>query len=74
MAPINATRDDFVVSLKEYATVTKVVEEGVNGWLDIERIQPERENTGFAFTLRVEIFHFELLLFGDGIEAWVSIK
>ena len=74
MAPIDASRDDFIVSLEEYAAVPKVIEEGVNGWLDIERVKPKREDTGFAFTLCVKVFYLELLLFSDGVEAWVGIE
>lgn len=74
MSPINASRDDFVVSLEEYAAVPKVIEERVDGWLDIERIKPKREDTGFAFTLCVKVFNYELLLFGDGVQARVGIE
>lgn len=74
MAPINTTRNDFVVSLEKYATVSKVIEEGMNGWLDVEGIEPKREDTGFSFTFCVKIFHFELFLFGDGVEPWMGVE
>ena len=74
MAPIDTTRDDFIVSLEKYAAVTKVIKEGIDRWLDIERVEPKREDTGFAFAFGVKVFHFELLLFGDGVEAWVGIE
>ncbi len=74
MTPIDTTRDDFVVSLEEYATVPKVVEERIYGWLDVERVKPKCEDAGFAFTFCVKVFYFELFLFGDGVEAWVGIE
>ena len=74
MAPINATRDNFIVSLKEYAAVTKIIEERIDSWLNIEGIKPKRKDTSFAFTFRVKIFYFEFLFFRDRIEAWVGVE
>ena len=74
MAPINTAGDDFVVSLEKYAAIPKIIEEGVNSWLDVEGIEPKRKDTRFAFTFCVKIFHFKLFLFGDWIEAWVGIE
>ena len=74
MAPINTTRDNFIVSLKEYAAVTKIIEERIDCWLNIERIKPKSKDTSFAFTFCIKIFHFKFLFFGDRIEAWVGIE
>lgn len=74
MAPINTTRDNFIVSLKEYATVPKVIEERIDRWLNIEGIKPKRKDTSFAFTFRIKIFHFKFLFFSDRIETWVGIE
>ena len=40
VAPIDAAGDDFVVGLEEDAAVAEVVEEGVDGRLDVEGVEP----------------------------------
>lgn len=74
MAPIDTTRDNFIVSLEEYAAVTKVIEERIDGRLNIKGIKPKRKDASFAFTFCIKIFHFKFLFFRDRIEAWVSIE
>ena len=74
MAPVNATRDNFIVSLKEYAAVTKVIEERIDGRLNIEGIKPKRKDTSFAFTFCIKIFYFKFLFFSDRIKAWVGVE
>lgn len=74
MAPIDTSRNDFVVSLEKYAAVPKVVEEGINGWLDVEGVKPKRKDTCFAFAFCIKVFHFKLLFFCDRVEAWVGVE
>ena len=74
MAPVDAARDDFVVGLQEDGAVAEVVKEGVHGWLDVEGVEPEGEDSGFPLAFGVEVFYFEFFFFGDGVEAGVSVE
>lgn len=67
MAPVHGALDDLVVGLEEDGAVAEVVEEGVHGGLDVEAVEPEGEDAGFALALGVEVLDFELLLLGDGL-------
>ncbi len=72
--PVDAAGDHFVVSLEENAAVAEVVEEGVHCWADIEGVEPEGEDAGFALAFGVEVFDFEFFFFRDGVEAWVGVE
>ena len=74
MAPIDTTRYDFIVSLEENATISQIVEERVNSWLDIEGIEPEGEDTSFSLALCIEVFNLVFFFFGNGIEAGVGVE
>lgn len=74
MSPVDAAGHDFVVGLEENITVAEVVEERVDGRFDVEGVEPEGEDTGFALAFGVEVFDFELFFLGDGIEAWVGVE
>ena len=74
VAPVDAAWDDFVVGLEEDGAVAEVVEEGVDGRLDVEGVEPEGEDAGFALAFGVEVFHLELFFFGDRVEARVGVE
>ena len=74
MPPVDASRNDFVVSLQEDGAVGKIVKERDDRWLDVERVQPKGEDTGFALSFGVKIVNLGLFFFGDRIEARVSIE
>ena len=56
VSPVDAAGDDFVVGLEEDGAVSEVVEEGVDGGLDVEGVEPQGENASFSFAFGVEIF------------------
>ena len=74
MAPVYAAREDFVVGLEEDAAIAEIVEEGVYGWLDVQGVEPEGENTSFTLAFRVEVFDLEFLLFGNRVKAGVGVE
>ena len=74
MAPIYAAGNHFVVGLEEDASIAEIVEKGVNGWLDIQRVEPKGENTSFTLAFRIEIFDLKFLFFGNRVEARVSVE
>ncbi len=74
MAPVDKALDDLIVRLEEDGAVPEVVEEGLDGGLHVEAVEPEREDTSFSLALRVEIFHLQLLLLRDGIEGGVRVE
>lgn len=74
MAPVYAAGDYFVVGLEEDAAVAEIVEEGVYSWLDVQGVEPKGENTSFTLAFRVEVFDLEFLLFGNRVEAGMSIE
>lgn len=74
MTPVDSAGDDFIVGLQEDGAVAEVVEEGVDGWLDVERVEPEGEDAGFAFAFSVEVFDLLFFFFGDGIETGVGVE
>ena len=74
MAPIYATGNHFVVGLKENAAIAEIVEEGVNGRLDVQRVEPEGEDASFTLAFRIEVFDLEFLFFSNRVEAGVSVE
>ena len=74
MAPIYAAGDHFVVGLEEDASIAEIVEKGVNGRLDVQRVEPKGENTSFTLAFRIEIFDLKFLFFGNRVEARVSVE
>ena len=74
MAPVDASLDDLVVGLEEDGPVAEVVEEGVDGGLNVEAVEPEGEDAGFTLAFGVEVFDLGFFFFGDGIEAGVRIE
>ena len=74
MTKIYASGNDFVVGLKEYTAITEIIIEGVDRWLDVERIKPKREYTSFALSFGVEVFNFEFLFFCNRVEARVCVE
>ena len=74
MAPIYAAGNHFVVGLEEDASIAEIVEKGVNGWLDVQRVKPKGENTSFTLAFRIEIFDLKFLFFGNRVEARVSVE
>ena len=74
MAPVYAAGDYFVVGLKEDAAVAEIIEEGVNSGLNVQRVEPKGENASFTLAFRIEVFDLEFLLFGNRVEAGVSVE
>ena len=74
MAPVYAAGEYFVVGLKENIAVAEIVEEGVNSGLDVQRVEPKGENTSFTLAFCIEVFDLEFLLFGNRVEAGVSVE
>ena len=74
MAPVYAAGEYFVVGLEEDVAVAEIVEEGVYGGLNVQGVEPEGENTGFTLAFCIEVFDLEFLLFGDRVEAGVSVE
>ena len=74
MAPIYAAGNHFVVGLKENISIAEIVEEGVNGRLNVQRVEPESENTSFTLAFRIKVFDLEFLFFGNRVEARVSVE
>lgn len=74
MSPIYAPGHHFVVGLKENIAIAEIVEEGVDGRLDVQRVEPKGENTSFTLAFRIEVFDLEFLFFGNGVEARVSVE
>ena len=74
MAPIHAAGNYFVVGLEENVAIAEIVEERVNSGLDVQRVEPKGENTSFTLAFRIEVFHLELLFFGNRVEAGMSIE
>lgn len=72
--PVDGALDDFVVGLEEDSAVAEIVEEGDDGGLDVETVEPQGEDAGFAFTFGVEVFDLELFFFGDGVEGGVVVE
>lgn len=74
MTEIDTTRNDFIVGLEKYATITKIVVEGVDRWLDIKRIQPKGKDTGFALAFSIEVLNFEFFFFSNRVKARVCVE
>lgn len=74
MAPVDAAGNDFVVGLEEDAAVSEVLEERIDGRLDVEGIKPKGKYSGFSLALGVEVLDFKLFLFGDRVESRMSIE
>lgn len=74
VAPVDAAGDYFVVGLQEDGAVGEVVEEGVDGRLHVERVEPEGEDAGFTFALGVKVFDLSFFLLGDGVETRVGVE
>ena len=72
--PVDAAGDDLVVGLQEDGAVAEVVEEGYDGGLDVQGVEPESEDAGFALAFGVEVFDLRFFFFGDGIEARVGVE
>jgi hypothetical protein len=74
MFPVDAPGDDFIKRLKEDASVFKVFEETLHRRVDVKTVEPEREDTSFAFAFSVKVFDYGFLGFVEGVEARVSIE
>lgn len=74
MAPIYAAGNHFVVGLKENIAIAEIVEEGINGRLNIQRVEPKSKNTSFTLAFRIKVFDLEFLFFGNRVEARVSVE
>ena len=74
VAPVHAAGDYFIVGLQQDGAVFEVVEEGDDGRLDIERVEPEGEDAGLALAFRVEVFDFLLFFLRDRIQARVIVE
>ena len=74
VAPVDATGDHFVVGLEQDGAVFEVVEEADDCRLDIERVEPECEDAGFALAFGVEVVDFLLFFLGDGVQAWMVVE
>ena len=72
--PVDAAGDDFIVGLQQDRAIAEIIEERVDGRLHVEGVEPEGKDAGFALAFGVEIFDFELLFFGDGVEAGVGVE
>jgi hypothetical protein len=60
--------------LQQHAAVLEVLEEGLHDGLDVERVEPEREDAGFALALGVEVFDVGFFLLRDRVQAWVRVE
>ena len=74
MPPIYAPGHYFVIGLKKNIAIAEIVKEGVDGWLDVQRVEPKSENTSFTLAFRIEVFDLEFLFFGNRVEARVSVE
>ena len=72
--PVHGARDYFVVGLEKYCAVFEIIEEAYNGWLDVEGVEPEGEDAGFALAFGVEVFDFLFFFFRDWVEAGVVVE
>ncbi len=74
MSPVNAPRDYFIVRLQKNGAIPEVIKQGVNGRLNIKRVEPESKDASFAFAFRIEVIDLEFLFFSDGIKAGVIVE
>lgn len=74
MPPVDASRNDLVVGLKKDGAVSEIVEQRDDRGLDVERVKPKGEDAGFTLSFGIEIVHLSFLLFGDRIEAGMSVE
>ena len=76
-APHNAPGQDLVVRLQNDEPVLEVLEQVEHAGLDAERVEPERENAGLAFALRIEVLDDTVvlrLLLVEGLETRVRVE
>jgi hypothetical protein len=74
MSPVYGAGDDFIVGLKQDGSVPEIVEQGVDGRLDVQRVEPEGEDASLALTLCIKIVNFNLLFLCQGIETRVRVE
>lgn len=74
VAPLYRARNDLVVCLKKNGTVAEVIEEGNNGRLDVQTVEPESKDASLALTLSVKVFNISLLFFSDRVETGVGVE
>jgi hypothetical protein len=71
---VDTAGNDLVVGLQENGAVAEVVEEGDDGRLDVEGVEPKGEDTCFALAFGIEVFDLLLLLLGDGVQTRVGVE
>jgi hypothetical protein len=74
VAPVDGFRDHFVVGLQQDVAVFQVLEEGLHHGLDVERVEPQREDAGLALALGVEVVDVGFFLLGYGVEPRVGVE
>lgn len=74
VSPIDGSGNDFVVGLEENGSVAEVVEEGYNGRLNVQGVEPQSENTCFPLTLGVKVFNVSLLFLGDWVKTRMLVE
>ena len=76
-APDDAARKHLVEGLQDDEAVLEVLEQVEHAGLNAERVEPEREDAGLAFALRVEILDDTVvlrLLLVEGLETRVRVE
>lgn len=74
MPPVDAAFDYFVVSLEEDGPVAEVIKQGIDGRLDVQAVEPESEDAGFALAFGVKVLDLGFFFFSDGVETWMGVK
>ena len=74
MAEVNASWYDLVVRLHENGAVSEVVEERINGRLDVETVQPKRKHTSFSFAFCVKVVDLKLIFLGERVKPWMGVE
>lgn len=74
MPPVDAAFDYFIVSLEEDGPVAEVIKQGIDGGLDVQAVEPESEDAGFALAFGVKVLDLGFFFFSDGVETWMGVK
>lgn len=74
VAPVYTAWNDLVVCLQNDGTVLEVLVEVLYHRLDVQGVEPQSKDTGFALALGIEVVNLSLLLLGNGLEARVCVE
>jgi hypothetical protein len=74
MTPIYRARNDLVVGLQKNGTVAEVVEEGYDGRLNVQTVEPKSEDTSLTLTFSIKVLDISLLFLSDGIKTRVGVE